>query len=66
VLGAVMPVPKRVNEVEDFLKGKAPSLEVAEVAAALAVKGASPLLENEYKVNIVKALVKRSILAAVR
>lgn len=66
VLGAVMPVPKRVKEVEEFLKGKVLCTEVAEAAAALAIKDASPLLENGYKVNIVKALVKRAILAAVR
>ena len=63
VLGAVAPVPLRVKEVEYFLKGKEIGEEVAEEASAIAVKGANPLAMNEYKVQIVKALVKRAILA---
>lgn len=64
VLGAVAPVPLRVREVEDFLKGKEISEEVAEAAAVIAVKGANPLAKNKYKVQVTKALVKRAVLAA--
>ena len=60
-LGAVAPVPIRVNEVEDFLKGKVPTEEVAEAAGTLAARGTNPLSKNKYKVQIVKALVKRAI-----
>jgi CO/xanthine dehydrogenase FAD-binding subunit len=60
-LGAVAPVPIRVNEVEDFLKGKVPTEEVAEAAGTLAARETNPLSKNKYKVQIVKALVKRAI-----
>jgi CO/xanthine dehydrogenase FAD-binding subunit len=61
-LGAVAPVPIRVNEVEDFLKGKVPTEEIAEAAGTLAARETNPLSKNKYKVQIVKALVKRAIL----
>jgi NADPH-dependent glutamate synthase beta subunit-like oxidoreductase/CO/xanthine dehydrogenase FAD-binding subunit len=64
VLGAVAPVPIRTVEVEDFLKGKEISEKVAEKAADLAVVGANVLDKNEYKIQIAKTLVKRSILNA--
>lgn len=66
VLGAVMPVPKRVREVEDYLLGKEITQEVAEAASMLAIKDASALEKNGYKVNVIKALVKRAILAAAK
>jgi NADPH-dependent glutamate synthase beta subunit-like oxidoreductase/CO/xanthine dehydrogenase FAD-binding subunit len=66
VLGAVAPVPLRIKEAEDFLKGKEVNQEVAEKAAIIAVKGAIPLARNDYKVQITRTLVKRSILALAR
>jgi CO/xanthine dehydrogenase FAD-binding subunit len=63
VLGAVAPVPIRAHAVEDFLKGNVPTEEVAEAAAAIAVRDSSPLSKNKYKIQIVKALVKKAILA---
>ena len=63
VLGAAAPVPMRMREVEDFLKGKALTEEVAERAGDLAVKNAYPLSKNKYKVQIAKTLVKRAILS---
>jgi NADPH-dependent glutamate synthase beta subunit-like oxidoreductase/CO/xanthine dehydrogenase FAD-binding subunit len=62
VLGAVAPVPLRAREVEDFLRGKVPTEEIAEAAAAVAVKGANPLSKNKYKIQVAKALVKKAIL----
>ena len=62
VLGALAPVPLRVKDAEDFLKGKEVTREVAEEAAVIAVKGVNPLARNEYKVQITRTLVKRSIL----
>jgi len=62
VLGAVKPIPFRVTESEDFLRGKVLNEENAETAASLAIKHAIPLMENSYKINITKALVKRAIL----
>lgn len=63
VLGAVAPVPLRATQVEDFLKGKVLTDEIAEAAAAVAVKGANPLSKNKYKIQVARALVKRAILA---
>jgi NADPH-dependent glutamate synthase beta subunit-like oxidoreductase len=62
VLGAVAPVPLRAREVEAYLIGRAPTEETAEVAASIAVRGASPLAKNGYKAQIVRALVRRAIL----
>ncbi|MBN2403471.1 MAG: FAD binding domain-containing protein [Spirochaetes bacterium] len=62
VLGAVAPVPLRMKEAEDYLKGKEISEEVAEAAAAVSVKGAISVSKNWYKVQITKALVKKAIL----
>ena len=64
VLGAVAPIPVRAKAAEDLLKGKALSEELAEQAASMALQNANPLCENAYKVEIAKALIKRSILAA--
>ncbi len=48
--------------MERFLIGKEITEEVAEEAARLAVEGATPFEKNAYKVNEVKALVRRSIM----
>jgi xanthine dehydrogenase YagS FAD-binding subunit len=63
VLGAVAPVPFRATRAEEALKGNAINEPVAELAAAAAVEDAIPLSGNKYKVAIVRALVKRAILA---
>ena len=64
VLGAVAPVPIRTAAVEEYLQGKEINQEVAEKAANLAVAGAIALDKNEYKIQTLKTLVKRSILNA--
>ena len=50
-------------EVEAFLKGKKPSEEVAEAAAELAVKDAVAMSKNSYKIQEVKALIKKLVLS---
>ena len=62
VLGAVAPVPIRAEEAEKYLEGKTVSEETAEEAAELALKHAEPLAQNEYKVQIAKTLIRRSIM----
>ena len=57
-------MPRKAAEVEEFLKGKDISEEVAEEAARIAVKDAIKLSRNEYKIEILKSLVKDSILSA--
>jgi NADPH-dependent glutamate synthase beta subunit-like oxidoreductase len=63
-LGAVAPVPLRVREVEKFLVGKVLDEETAEAAAAIAVRGVQPLTGNRFKIQIVKALLRKAILGA--
>ncbi len=59
--GAVAPVPVRLTEVEQLLIGKAPSVELAKEAGALAVKDAVPMDKNTYKVNGLTAIVERMV-----
>jgi CO/xanthine dehydrogenase FAD-binding subunit len=61
VLGAVAPEPLRARAVEEFLKGRHLDEDTAGEAGELAVKGALPLSNNAYKLEIVKALVRRAI-----
>jgi len=64
-LGAVAPSPLRAKAAEDAIKGKPIDEEGAVEAAKLALAEAAPLSMNAYKVDIAKALVKRSILGTV-
>ena len=61
VLGAVAPVPLRLNAVEELLEDQAPGKLLADEAASLAVSHAQPLARNKAKVEIVRALVCRAI-----
>jgi xanthine dehydrogenase YagS FAD-binding subunit len=61
-LGAVAPSPIRARHAEDAIKGRFLDEDAAAEAGALAVAGARPLSNNEYKVEIAKTLVKRAIL----
>ncbi len=65
-LGAVAPVPWRVQAAEQALAGKAVGEETASQAADAAVSGAAPLSLNAYKVKTARAAVKRAILAAAK
>lgn len=61
VLGGVYPVPWRCTEAEKALGGKIDA-DSAQKAADAAVANAQPLAENAYKVEIARALVKRTLL----
>lgn len=63
-LGAVAPRPIRATQSEEAIKGKTINPETAEAAAAAAAIDAVPLIKNAYKVEIIKTLVKRAILAS--
>lgn len=65
VLGAVAPVPLRAKAVEALLEGREPSEALAQEAASDAVADAQPLARNEWKMQVVKALVAKAVLAAV-
>jgi CO/xanthine dehydrogenase FAD-binding subunit len=64
VLGGVAPVPYRVKDAEECLKGKKIDETLARNTAELAVKNASVMGKNEYKINVVKSLIKEAILRA--
>ncbi len=64
VLGHVAPVPWPSREAEQALAGKALSEQVAAQAGNAAVRKATPLSKNGYKVQLARVAVKRAILRA--
>lgn len=64
VLGWVAPVPRRAVESEEILVGRRIDELSASEAAAAAVRSATPLPKNAYKVPILETVIKRTILAA--
>ena len=62
VVGGVSPLPYQAVAAEEILIGESITENVAEKAAETAVRDAMPLSKNGFKVPLVKALVKRSIL----
>ena len=61
VLGAVAPKPWRSREAERVIEGSRLTPEVIAAAARAAAEGAEPLSDNEYKVNLIKKLVRTSL-----
>ena len=61
VVNAVAAHPMRLKSVEDAVAGKARTEETAKMAGDLAVQGAQPLAHNEYKIPLMRNLVKRAI-----
>ena len=61
VLGGVAPVPVPRPQVAKLLSGKAPNAELAEEAAELATEGTVAMEHNNYKIQEIKALVKRMV-----
>jgi xanthine dehydrogenase YagS FAD-binding subunit len=51
------------KKAEDIIRGQSVDGKLAAQAAEAAVEGAKPLTMNEYKVEITKALVRRTLLA---
>jgi xanthine dehydrogenase YagS FAD-binding subunit len=64
VLGYVAPVPWISPEAEQVLVGKTLNEETAKSAAEAALKNATPLSHNGYKVQLAKVALKRAILKA--
>jgi CO/xanthine dehydrogenase FAD-binding subunit len=62
VVGGVSPIPYEAVAAEEILLGESTRESVAEEAAEAVVRDAMPLSKNGFKVPLVKALVKRSIL----
>jgi xanthine dehydrogenase YagS FAD-binding subunit len=65
VMGGVAPVPWRLKKAEEALRGKPVSEAAVRQAADEALKDAAPLRENGYKVDLVRAALKRAVLALV-
>jgi xanthine dehydrogenase YagS FAD-binding subunit len=64
VMGSVAPIPWRSHEAEAALRGNRLDAGAAAHAAEAALKPASPMSDNAYKVPIAKVLVRRAILRA--
>jgi xanthine dehydrogenase YagS FAD-binding subunit len=65
VLGGVAPIPWRLTDVEELLRGTSLSAAVAGQAGALAVAHAEPLAKNGHKVPMTSAAVERALLRLV-
>jgi len=59
--GAVQCVPRRLTVVEEVVKGQAKSAETAQLAGQSAVRGATPLNFNHFKIPLLQNLVTRAI-----
>jgi xanthine dehydrogenase YagS FAD-binding subunit len=59
VLGGVAPIPWRLTDVEQWLRGTSLSAEIASQAGALAVAHAQPLAKNGHKVPMTSAVSSR-------
>lgn len=64
VLGAVASVPLRVTAAEMLLEGKPASQETADTVGDVAVENVLTLSKNKFKVQIVKALLRKMIVGA--
>jgi xanthine dehydrogenase YagS FAD-binding subunit len=62
VLGGVAPVPWRSAEAERAVIGTSVDAPIAARAAAAALRDASPLPHNGYKVPLAKAMLERALL----
>ena len=59
--GAVQCVPRRLTVVEEVVKGQPKSAETASLAGQSAVRGATPLNFNHFKIPLLQNLVTRAI-----
>lgn len=59
VLGAVAPIPMKMTEAENYLRGKVLNEETAREAAEIALRHAIPLEMNGYKIEMAKVMVRR-------
>jgi xanthine dehydrogenase YagS FAD-binding subunit len=64
VLGHVAPTPWISADAANTLRGRPITAELAEAAGVAAVTQATPLSNNEFKVQLAKVAVKRAILRA--
>ena len=61
VVNGVAGTPKRLHDVEEAIRGRAPDEATATLAGDMAVRRAEPLRDNGYKVAMTRNLVRRAI-----
>jgi xanthine dehydrogenase YagS FAD-binding subunit len=61
VAGAVQCVPRRLTVVEEVVTGQPKTAETAQLAGQSAVRGATPLNFNHFKIPLLQNLVTRAI-----
>jgi xanthine dehydrogenase YagS FAD-binding subunit len=61
VAGAVQCVPRRLTVVEEVVRGQAKTADTASLAGQSAVRGATPLNFNHFKIPLLQNLVTRAI-----
>lgn len=66
VLGGVNAVPHRAINAEKTITGKRMSNRLAEEAAQITVKTATPLQMNIYKLDLIESIVKRAFLSVIK
>ena len=66
MVGGGAPMPWRLPEVEQWLRGQVLSAPVAGQAGVLAIAHAQPLAKNGHKVPMTSAAVERALLRLVR
>ncbi|HEX6992806.1 MAG TPA: xanthine dehydrogenase family protein subunit M, partial [Gammaproteobacteria bacterium] len=59
--GAVQCVPRRLTVVEEVVRGQPKTEETARLAGQSAVRGATPLNYNHFKIPLLQNLVMRAI-----
>lgn len=64
VIGSAAPVPWRAKAAEALVEGKKMDGALAARAAQAALEGATPLGKNAYKLPMVAAVVRRTLLAS--
>jgi xanthine dehydrogenase YagS FAD-binding subunit len=64
VLGSAAPVPWRAKAAEALVEGKRIDTSLARRAAQAALEGVTPLGKNAYKLPMVTAVVRRTLLAS--
>jgi xanthine dehydrogenase YagS FAD-binding subunit len=62
VLGGVGTIPWHVPAAEEFLAGKQLSEAVVTQAAQIALQGAKPMEQNQYKIPLTQVLVRRALM----
>ena len=64
VLGAAAPVPMRATQAEALLANRPVTEELARAAGRAAMRGATPLERNRYKIPMFETAIYRTILLA--